>query len=347
LKTYGNFITETKETKTLAQRVGQILRNYSAIPLNKNNATIVIQKIIGSELKYINDHIHPTKFPQPILGENVYFDLMKPSNKVRIFDYLSSLISTKTIRGDSFEGLIAGLYQGVTAQKKYDDTSKDENSSSKWDVELPDGKKISVKFLDSKDERPVLGNIKNDINTMFPELIDENLSLNKILERIGNRTSRELLNSAFSDVTHFLFAYADGLDLRCLLFERESLIYRYIEMSDIRYQPKQKGSYQIRINFNKLLPTRETDKKWTLFAPELRESDLEYLEFSDEKNADKLFGSDAYRIRGSILNAILKYGEFKTLGSKEFFVFDYNKYRRERGHKGQHLNYNYDKNVNL
>lgn len=332
MKTYFNFLNENSETSdTLHERIRKILRTYGTIPITKDNATEIIQRIVGSEVKYKTDLQHPTHFNRPIIGQDSDFGLMKPSNKIRMYDYLSSLIKTKTIRGDSFEGLIAGLYNGITAQKK------DKNSSSKWDVELSDGKKISVKFLDSSTERPVLGNIKSVIDKMYPTL--KNLPLNEVLAKIGNNQARKMLNVAFGDVTHFLFAYPEGLNIKCLLFERASLIFRYIEKSDVRYAPKQKGSYQIRINFNNLLPPRKTDLSWTLYAPKPTEEDFKYLEMSNIDKSKKLFGSDSYRIRGSILNAILKYGEFVNMrdpfddeGTKDYFVFDYEKYKEERGH---------------
>ena len=329
MKSYFQFINENLDysSEEFQNRIRQILRNYGPITLSKDSASVIIQRIIESEIKYRKDIKHPTRFPKPILGKDSDFNLMKPSNKIRVYDYLNSLIRTKTIRGDSFEGLIAGLYDGVTAQKK------ERNSSSKWDVELSDGKKISVKFLDSKKERPVLGNIKSNIEKMFPNLLStKNLGINELLEYIGNYKSRRLLNSAFSEVTHFLFAYPEGLNIRCLLFERSSLFFRYIENSSLRYKPKQKGSYQIRINFNELLPPRKSDQSWILYAPIPTEEDLKYLEIADKDKSTKLFGSDAYRIRGSILNAILNYGEFRKLGNKEYFIFDYQDYKNERGH---------------
>ena len=319
------------ESTGFTSNLHQILRNYGSINITKDNATETIQKIVGSEVKYSGDTKHPTKFPHPILGKDVDFNLMKPSNKIRMYDYLHSLINTKTIRGDSFEGLVAGLYDGITAQKK------DRNSSSRWDVLLDNGDKISVKFLDSIDERPVLGNIKSVIATFdgkkYSDLLKKRLSLNQILTEIGNTNSIELLNTAFSEVDHFLFAYPLGLDIKCLLFEKENLISRYIgtdEKNNVRYEPKTKDSYQIRINLSKIL--KADDSNWMLYAPKPSKDDLKYLMMGDVNQAEKLFGSDAYRMRGSILNAILNYGEFKKLSGKDYFVFDYEKYKEERGH---------------
>ena len=46
---------------------------------------------------------------------------------------------------------------------------------------------------------------------------------------------------------------------------------------------------------------------------------------------DKLPGSDAFRIRGSVLNSILKYGDFENKNGKDVFVFDYEEYVKLKG----------------
>ena len=339
MKNFLEFLTESLvQDDKFDQDIGQILRNYGNIPLSKDRAAIVIQKIIGSELKYSHDLEHGTIFPKPDIDadpiENSNFNLMKSANKVRMFDYLRSLMRTKTIRGDSFEGLIAGLYNGQTAQAKHDD------SSSRWDVEVETPKNhyfLSVKFLDSKNERPVLGNIKSFImkDKKGKILLEQGLSLNEVLGKLSKREQFNLLNTAFENVTHFLFAYPetpDGLDIRCRMFERESLIRRYILDSKVRYAPKQKGSYQIRVNIDMLRKSDPYDQSWLLLAPDITKNDLEYLKVSDENSAEKLLGSDRFRMRGSILNAMLKYGEFKKRSGKEYFVFDFEKYKEDRGH---------------
>lgn len=340
MKSYFDFTTERLleeidyTSKSFHKSIRQILRNYGTIPISKDNATETIQKIVGSEVKYSSDPEHTTKFPHPILTDTQKmmdsdFNLMKPSNKVRMYDYLNSLITSKTIRGDSFEGLIAGLYDGKTAQHI------EKNASSRWDVKVPHNERnpkdffISVKFLDSKDERPVLGNIKSFITKKMSEKGSE---LNEILKSMSKQEQYDLLNKAFKNVTHFLFGYPEeGLNIRCQMFTRESVIKRYILDSDVRYAPKQKGSFQVRININSLAPV-DTDQSWLLIAPVISEQDLEYLEMGNVRSAKRLFGTDAYRMRGSILNSILKYGQFTKLNDKDVFVFDYRAYKQERGH---------------
>ena len=323
-------ITDNNDTLIFNNKIRQILRNYGSIPINKDDATEIIQRIVRSEVKYSKDPNHPSNFIQPFLGEDTDFNLMKPSNKVRIYNYLKSLIKSKTIRGDSFEGLVAGLYDGEISNLK----------SSKYDIILNNDQniKISVKFLDSNQERPVLGNIKKDIMSFYtlnPSKSLKSKSLNVILKKLGIDESSALLNAAFSNVSHFLFAYpiSGTLDIRCLMVTRESLVDRYIYESDLRYAPKQKGSYQIRVNINKLLATNDDDDIiWMLKSPIITEQDLQYLSASDSDDAKKLFGTDKDRIRGSVLNSIIKYGEFKIMNGREFFVFDFDRYKQERGH---------------
>jgi len=337
---YLDFILEKyekSEKEIFDDTIRQILRTYGSIPINKDKANEIIQRIIGSEVKYSKDSNHPSQYIKPVLGEDVNFNLMKSSNKVRIYEYLKSIIETKTIRGDSFEGLIAGLYNGELSKGK----------STKYDVILYNGKKISVKFLDSIKERPVLGNIKTDIANFFKSKKSEfkYKPLNDLLNEIGEDNSFYLLNDfAFSDVDYFLFGYPSdvNLDINCLLMSKEDLIKRYIYKSDVRYAPKQKGSYQIRINIEKLLTPDtknsnihfgfETDKFWTLISPTITEKDIEYLTIDKNDTATKLFGTDKNRIRGSVLNSIVKFGEFKKVKGKEYFMFDFEKYKKERGY---------------
>lgn len=366
MKSFSEYINEKfqsitgKTTNNFEDKILQVLRNYGSISINKNRADEVIDRIIKGELRYAHDPVkkHKSYFTKPILGQNVDFNLMKPSNKVRMYDYLNNLISAKTIRGDSFEGLISALYNGEISKDK----------SSKYDITVENkNKKLSVKFINNIDERPVLGNIKTNIDKFIRDLefkklilpgqIDSKASLNDILKQLDNipkqKKSKEyqfkLLNKSFSDVDYFLIAFPvikdnesenDLKNIKCYLFNREFLIDRYIYGSDVRYAPKQKGSYQIRVNVPKLLEGQEEGygfKSWYLISPTITESDFEYLNVSDVDVARKLFGSDKDRIRGSILNAIVNYGDFKEItlpngDKKEYFIFDFDKYKKERGH---------------
>lgn len=321
---------ESTEDEKFHYKLLQILRNYGSISISKDRATEIIQRIIGGEEKYSNRRSKssdPSNYKKPSLGYDVDFNFMKPSNKVRIYDYLKCLLETKTIRGDSFEGLVAGLYEGVVSTDKV----------SKFDVTLDTTETLSVKFVDSIKERPVLGNIKTDLmNNIDTKLKDK--SLNEILTTIGPEKSFYILNDiAFSTVSHFLIAYPEdhkdpkNLDIHCLLFTREALLKRYIMDSDVRYQPKQKGSFQIRVNIGALKDI-EDKKEWILKAPIITNDDLNYLMLNDTNIADKLFGTDKSRIRGSILNSIINFGQFKTIKGKEYFVFDFKKYKEERGY---------------
>ena len=101
--------------------------------------------------------------------------------------------------------------------------------------------------------------------------------------------------------------------------------------SEVRYQPKQKGSFQIRVNIGALKDI-EDKMEWVLKAPIITNDDLNYLMLNDTNIADKLFGTDKSRIRGSILNSIINFGQFKTIKGKEYFVFDFKKYKEERGY---------------
>ena len=342
MKTYFNFINEAKQPfRTIEELTKMLASTYGKISIDKFDASDTIKRLVNTEWKYRKDPELPTRFRIDGLASDTNLNDMKPSNKVRMYNYLESLLTSKTIRGDSFEGLIAGLFNGVVSSTK----------NTKFDVTIPTDKtvgndiKLSIKFIDNEKESPVLGNVRQNIidhidsmeipDTDKSDMLDMNLF--DVMEEIGHRDFATILNSAFDDVTHFLIGFpGDGLNINYYIIEKNYLFTNWIEDTSMQASPKQKGSYQIRLN----LPQSEALKgnKFTIIAPTITQDDLDYLRITNEYPATKLFGSDAYRIRGSILNAILKFGEFKTLPdektgkNKDYFVFDFSRYKRKRGH---------------
>ena len=321
---------------------------YGKISLDKDDASETIKNLVRSEYHYRNDNELPTKFYTKGIEYNTDLNLMKPSNKVRMYNYLNSLIKSKTTRGDNFEGLIAGLFNGQLSETK----------DSKYDLTIDGDIKISVKFIDNINENPVLGNIRNDImkyinnipdiqNDEKNDLLNLNLFdfLNKItIKNNGNKTEiKKILNDSFSEVTNFLFGFSErepvenrdsnDLNISYYYIDKEYLIDLWVENDEIRCLPKQKDSYQVRVNLEKIIHKN----KYTIISPYITIIDIEYLKINNVSAGERLFGSDIYRMRGSILNAILKYGKFKFIKGingkqKEYFIFDFNKYKKKRGH---------------
>ena len=119
--------------------LGNLLHLYGSIPLTKEKSSIIIGKILKSSGLDFE------------LGENINMigSQFKKHDKVRFMDYFDSLIKGKDTRGDNFEGLLAGFYDGELKPRGH-----------KYDV-IIDGKNWSVKFLDSPGKQPQIGSYKN------------------------------------------------------------------------------------------------------------------------------------------------------------------------------------------
>lgn len=103
--------------------MGYLLRNYSNIPLNKEQSSQVIKLILRSYgIKYN-------------LGDTIDLPEFKMKDRVRFADYFDSFLKSTDIRGHNFEGLICGFFDGKLAESK----------SSKFDLTIKD-KRYSVKF---------------------------------------------------------------------------------------------------------------------------------------------------------------------------------------------------------
>jgi hypothetical protein len=131
--------SDSKEKEILEYNVllGKLLHLYSSIPVPKRKASVALSKMIPE-----------FDFNQDVIDLNV--NTLFFHDKIRIIDYLNSLLESKEIRGDNFEGFIAGLFGGVISTSK----------SSKHDVTI---KNVdwSIKYTEFGDFRPVIGNFKN------------------------------------------------------------------------------------------------------------------------------------------------------------------------------------------
>lgn len=140
LKNWSGFILESKKLGDYDILMGKLLHLYGSIPVQKEKASIVINKIIlNSRKKYFR------------LGDNVNISHEAPHDKVRFVDYFDSLIKSKDIRGHNFEGTVCGLYGGELSER-----------GEKWDLKI-NGETWSVKMVNSGSERIEIGSFFNDI----------------------------------------------------------------------------------------------------------------------------------------------------------------------------------------
>ena len=190
--------------KPREEKIGALLHLYGSIPVSKEKAAIVINKIVmatkGDHFKLTDNYIIP--------GANKLHD------QLRFADYFDSLLTSKDTRGHNFEGLIAGLFGGELTRR-----------GTRSDV-IINGEGWSVKFVNSKSESPVLGSIKSalDRQRRNAEKFNKGRRTGKriiLLDKIGDRTVVEIFKSdddelkeavfnvAFRGTTGFIIGYPD------------------------------------------------------------------------------------------------------------------------------------------
>jgi hypothetical protein len=117
--------------------MGKLLYLYSSIPVPKQKASVALSLMIGK--------------PYTLTEDINFNDSDVPfQDKIRIIDYLNSLLKNTEIRGDNFEGFLCGLYGGTLSPSK----------SSKHDLTIG-GVDWSVKYTEFGDYNPEIGSFKN------------------------------------------------------------------------------------------------------------------------------------------------------------------------------------------
>lgn len=172
--------------------MGRLLHLYGGIPVPKQKSSVVIKKIIIADVGRLFN-----------LGEDVDINFCKPHDKIRFSDYFSSLLSDKEVRGHNFEGLVAGLFDGILATKK----------DSKYDLTIGT-KKYSVKFVDHKNKAPEIGRFKSIIEAKpkVNEKILENGGLTNVFRSDDIKLKRKIWNAITTDVDGWILAYPDNID---------------------------------------------------------------------------------------------------------------------------------------
>lgn len=130
---------ENRGDLSLDDLTGKLLHLYGSIPLTKEKSSRVINMILKSSGLDFD------------LGQDVNFvgTQFKTHDKVRFMDYFDSLLKGTSTRGDNFEGMIAGFYDGNLMP-----------TGHKFDVEI-EGKNWSVKFVNSPKESIQIGSYEN------------------------------------------------------------------------------------------------------------------------------------------------------------------------------------------
>ena len=146
-------------------------------------------------------------------------------NQIRFDNFYKRMIAASDIRGGTWEGLFAGLFNGkVVAGQK---------GVGKADVETPEGG-WSLKFVANKNESPTLGSLKTQLQKVKEEgLVPEDASIYSIFSTPDSQTSSELfeakhqiLDSAFEGVNFIAVAYP--------LPQQNTIIMHFTDMDNLK-----------------------------------------------------------------------------------------------------------------
>jgi len=127
-------------------------------------------------------------------------------NQIRFDNFYKRMMAASDIRGGTWEGLFAGLFNGKVVAG--------ESGVGKADVMTPEGG-WSLKFVGNKNESPTLGSLKTQLQKVKEEgLVAEDATIYGIFSTPDSQTSSELfeakhqiLDSAFANVDFLAVAY--------------------------------------------------------------------------------------------------------------------------------------------
>jgi hypothetical protein len=126
--------------------MGRLLYLYSSIPVPKQKARIALDLMLQKEYNLNED----------VDLNDVEVDFQ---DKIRIIDYLNSLLKNTEIRGDNFEGFLCGLFKGTLSTSK----------SSKHDITIGDVN-WRVKYTEFGDYNPEIGSFKDILSKSDVEI---------------------------------------------------------------------------------------------------------------------------------------------------------------------------------
>lgn len=218
---------------------GKALYHTMSLPTDKRETPGAIKTLLSSILDKVDS------FP---LG-NVDLRNLDTRNKMRFSGYLDAFHGAKDDnRGHMWEGLFAGLYGG---QLTLGDES--EFLAPKADVKIG-GTTYSLKFVNNKNQNPVLGNLglaRNASLGLLPEDLQDYGTTAPIYEIFRNEGvgdlynfKKEILDVGFADVNFWIFAYPDPPKGRNIIFRivgNEELKNKILKNPQLIFTPKSKG----------------------------------------------------------------------------------------------------------
>ena len=196
----------------------KVFRFIRPIDIEKSLSYKEIQKVLKSlGLKY--DMFATTDIN---LEQDMVQDLR---NQIRFDNFYKRMIAASDIRGGTWEGLFAGIFNGKVVAGQ--------SGVGKADVTTPEGG-WSLKFVANKNEAPTLGSLKTQLQKAKEDgLVPEDATIYGIFSTPDSQTSSELfeakhqiLDSAFEGVDFLAVAYP--------LPEQNIIIMHFTDMDDLK-----------------------------------------------------------------------------------------------------------------
>lgn len=271
---------------------------YNPIPIVKNEAAFVINKILKSKkISYT-------------WGENIDLNELDAVNRMRFKNYINRILENTEVRGHAIEGMMVGLYGGVLNSQK----------SGLWDYETSKGK-VEQKYSQDFSENPSIGSFTSALN----RLGDENLKIIKnILSQYGDErmnifyvNDEELIDfkvRILQDVISDFVAVtsADGEKIKTYYLTKEQCITYFVDAKNISAARK-KNTNELRVKGSLFV---NYGQSFEIKFPQVTDEEYEkYLKVSEnESMVSRIFGPYHNKIRPDILNWINdNKEEFKNL----------------------------------
>ena len=266
------------DSMTIEEKKSKLFSIYPPIPIEKRKAAYVIRKIRYAERE------NKSK-----LGDDtINFPDKRLIDKVRWNEYLTTLSSSKEIRGHNFEGFIAGLYGGEFTEP-----------GDRADLKI-NGKMVSVKSLDNSSQSVVLGSVFDSLSKERRDRVRSvtNRSIFQVfLERNSDEEDlrREIWEAGFcgvNNVDYFIIAFFNVKDGTIHLHTiSNDAMFRFINSPGKKLvSPKRKSEFfQLRISAK--YKEIKDQKKIVIKIPQITKEDLDQIWNTTARDwGSKVFG---------------------------------------------------------
>lgn len=255
---------EDWDSMTIEEKKSKLFSIYPPIPIEKRKAAYVIKKIRWAEGQ-----------PESKLGDDtINFPDKRLIDKVRWNEYLTTLCSSKEIRGHNFEGFVAGLYGGEFTEP-----------GDRPDLKI-NGKMVSVKSLNDSSESVVLGSVFDSLTKEQKDRIEDNRNrsiFQVFFERKDSEADlrREIWEAGFlgvNNVDYFLIAFFNESNSTIHLHTiSNDAMFRFINSPGKKLvTPKRKSEfYQLRISAT--YKDIKDQKKIVIKIPQITKEDLDQI----------------------------------------------------------------------